>query len=74
MYPHVGNFCIHLCVFIFSFGGMDSVCCEGSAILELKGYETSTAWLWYSVLGLAGLLVLFMTLAYVSLRLVKKEK
>ncbi len=40
----------------------------------MRGYETANERIWYNVLALVGLFTLFMALAYVSLRLVKKEK
>ncbi len=51
-----------------------SNCCSGDVFLEARGYETSTEWIWYNVAGLIGLFLVFMTFAYISLRIVKKEK
>lgn len=54
--------------------GRSSMCCSGDLFLEIRGYETSSEWIWYNVAALVGLFLVFMTLAYISLRLVKKEK
>ncbi|XP_011408115.2 PREDICTED: ABC transporter G family member ARB_01379-like [Amphimedon queenslandica] len=49
-----------------------SVLVPGSELLSFQGYKTS--WLWYDMIGLGGLAVLFLTLTYITLRLIKKEK
>ncbi len=49
-----------------------SVVIEGKELLELQGFNVD--WLWYDQIGLAGLCLLFLTLGYITLRLVKKEK
>ena len=51
------------CSNICSFDGLDQ--------LGVLGYETD--WLWYDVLALCALILIFQTLAYVFLRLVKKQ-
>ena len=49
-----------------------TVLVPGSEILSYQGYKTS--WLWYDMIGLGGLSILFLTLTYITLRLIKKEK
>uniref|UniRef100_A0A1X7TD60 ABC-2 type transporter transmembrane domain-containing protein n=1 Tax=Amphimedon queenslandica TaxID=400682 RepID=A0A1X7TD60_AMPQE len=49
-----------------------SVLVPGSELLSFQGYKTS--WLWYDMIGLGGLALLFLTLTYITLRLIKKEK
>ena len=49
-----------------------TVLVPGSEILSYQGYKTS--WLWYDMIGLGGLAILFLTLTYITLRLIKKEK
>ena len=49
-----------------------TVLVPGSEILSYQGYKTS--WLWYGMIGLGGLAILFLTLTYITLRLIKKEK
>ena len=49
-----------------------SVLVDGSDILDSQGF--STDWLWYNQIGLAGMCVIFLTLAYITLRAIKKEK
>ncbi len=45
---------------------------NGSSILDSQGFKVE--WLWYDQIGLAGLCVLFLTLGYITLRAIKKEK
>ena len=61
---------ISLSLFLFSNGS--SILVPGSEILTSQGYKTE--WLWYDQIGLGGLALLFLTLTYITLRLIKKEK
>ena len=45
---------------------------EGSALLEVRGFDPD--WLFYDWIGIAMYSVIFTTLAYIALRLIKKEK
>ena len=45
---------------------------EGTDIMESQGFDTSQ--LLYNLSGLAVLCVFFLTLAYITLRAIKKEK
>ena len=58
-------------LFIYSNG---TDCMSGTRFLETRGYETSTEWLWYDQVALAAMIVFFLSLAYINLRMVKKEK
>ena len=61
---------ISLSLFLSSNGS--SILVPGSEILTSQGYKTE--WLWYDQIGLGGLALLFLTLTYITLRLIKKEK
>ena len=58
-------------LFIYS---TDADCRNGTTYLEAKGNETSTKWLWYDQIALLVMIVFFLMLAYILLRMVKKEK
>ena len=45
---------------------------NGTEILESQGFRVD--WLWYDQIGLAGLCLLFLTLGYITLRAIKKQK
>ncbi len=51
---------------------MNDATCDGLDELDFLGYETG--WLWYDILALILFAVVFLNLAYVILRLIKKEK
>lgn len=60
-----------LCMRTYRAGG-DVVPVNGTELLENQGFDVD--WLWYNQIGLVGLCVLFLTLGYVTLRLIKKER
>ena len=64
------RFSFNLSLFLSSNGS--SILVPGSEILTSQGYKTE--WLWYDQIGLGGLALLFLTLTYITLRLIKKEK
>ena len=66
----IASLLISLSLFLFSNGS--SILVPGSEILTSQGYKTE--WLWYDQIGLGGLALLFLTLTYITLRLIKKEK
>ena len=61
---------VSLLIFLSSNGS--SILVPGTEILTSQGYKTE--WLWYDQIGLGGLALLFLTLTYITLRLIKKEK
>ena len=44
----------------------------GRTYLDKLGYNVD--WLWYDEIGLAGLSLIYLTLTYITLRLIKKDK
>ena len=49
-------------------------CVNGTMDLVQRGYETDAHWLWYDQIGLAGLTIIFLVIAYINLRTIKKLK
>ena len=45
---------------------------NGSTLLTKQGYEVD--WLWYDQIGLGAISLLLLSLAYLTLLLIKKEK
>ena len=50
------------------------MCVNGTDELLSRGFEVTTAWLWYDVIGLVLLNGVFLSLAYINLRTIKKFK
>ncbi len=60
------------CIILFAYRHGEYVIVNGTEMLESQGFRVD--WLWYDQIGLAGLCLLFLTLGYITLRAIKKEK
>lgn len=49
-------------------------CLNGTQALIDRGFETSTAWLWYDQLALLAVTLVFLVFCYINLRIAKKHK
>lgn len=49
-------------------------CLNGTQALIDRGFETSTAWLWYDQLALLTITLIFLVFCYINLRTAKKHK
>ena len=50
------------------------MCVNGTEDLSDRGFDVTTAWLWYDQIGLAVITIIFLFLTYFNLRTIKKLK
>ena len=49
-------------------------CLNGTLFIQQRGFETDAMWLWYDQIALAAITLACLTLTYVGLRCIKKQK